>query len=144
VVPKPVRDGGPELIIGGQVPASFRRVARYGAGWMQGGAGPDAFKETLPRVLEAWSDAGRDGEPRKMALGYYALGDGVEEGQQALKHYYAWLGDYAQAIADNAATDADQVKQFVSAFEDAGADELILFAAAPHPEQVDLLKEALG
>jgi dihydrodipicolinate synthase/N-acetylneuraminate lyase len=79
-----------------------------------------------------------------MALAYYALGDGVDEGREALKHYYAWLGDLAQMIADNAATSADEVKQYVSAFEEAGADELLLFAAAPHAEQVDLLKEALG
>jgi alkanesulfonate monooxygenase SsuD/methylene tetrahydromethanopterin reductase-like flavin-dependent oxidoreductase (luciferase family) len=144
VVPKPVRDGGPELIFGGQVDASFRRTARYGAGWIQGGAGPEAFKETAPQVKEAWSKAGRDGEPRLMALAYYALGDGVEEGRDALRHYYAFLGDYAENVAGSAAADADAVKQYVSAFEEAGCDELILFAAAPHAEQVDLLKEALG
>ena len=144
VVPEPVREGGPTLILGGQADVSFRRAARYGDGWIQGGAGPDAFKETLPQLLEAWSEAGRDGEPRKMALAYYALGDGVGEGREALKDYYAWLGDYAQNIADAAATDADTVKQYVSAYEEAGADELILFAAAPHADQVGLLKEALG
>jgi hypothetical protein len=36
------------------------------------------------------------------------------------------------------------VKQYLSAFEQAGADEVICFPASADPEQVDLLKSALG
>ena len=145
VVPEPVTDGGPRVILGGSGGPAFRRAAKYGAGWMIGGAPPDAFKEALPKLRSAWEEAGRDGEPRKMALAYFSLGpDGKEVAQRSLTHYYRWLGDYAQGVADSAATDPDTVKQYASAFEEAGCDELILFSAGSDPGQVDLLREALG
>jgi alkanesulfonate monooxygenase SsuD/methylene tetrahydromethanopterin reductase-like flavin-dependent oxidoreductase (luciferase family) len=140
----PNAPGGPTVILGGTVDASFRRAARHGAGWMMGGGTPDAFKEALPKLEAAWRDAGREGEPRKMALGYFSLGPRAEENaNEKLAHYYAWLGDYAQAIADGAAKDADAVQGQLAAFEDAGCDEFILFPSDSNPEQVGLLKEAI-
>jgi DNA-binding LacI/PurR family transcriptional regulator len=50
----------------------------------------------------------------------------------------------AQFIVDSAAKDPDTVKQYVSAFEAAGCDELLLFPASSDPEQVSLLAEAAG
>jgi len=145
VVPDPVTAGGPRLVLGGSSDPSFRRAAKYGAGWIMGGGPPDAFREALPKVESAWAEAGRDGKPVKMALGYFALGPNAKDGaERSLKHYYAWLGDYAQAIADSAATDADTVKQYASAFEDAGCDEFFFMPAISEPDQVDLLHEALG
>jgi hypothetical protein len=61
-----------------------------------------------------------------------------------LRHYYAWLGPYADAIAASAATDASTVRQYVDAFADAGCDELVLFPSDADPEQVDLLADAVG
>src|ERR1700742_785763 len=65
----------PRLVIGGAVEASYRRAAKYGsAGWIGGGAPPDAVAEALGQVKEAWAAAGRDGEPGGMAAAYFALG----------------------------------------------------------------------
>jgi alkanesulfonate monooxygenase SsuD/methylene tetrahydromethanopterin reductase-like flavin-dependent oxidoreductase (luciferase family) len=140
----PDAPGGPTVILGGTIGASFRRAARHGAGWIMGGGTPDAFKEALPKLEAAWRDAGREGEPRKMALGYYSLGPRAEENaNEKLAHYYAWLGDYAQSIADSAAKDADTVKGYLAAFEEAGCDEFILFPSDSNPEQVGLLREAI-
>ena len=61
-----------------------------------------------------------------------------------LGHYYAWLGEYAEQIAGSAAKDADTVKQYAAAFEDAGVDEFVFFPASSDPAQVGLLREALG
>ena len=47
-------------------------------------------------------------------------------------------------IAGSAAKDADTVKQYAAAFEQAGADELIFFPSSSEPEQVDLLVDAAG
>ena len=141
VVPK---GGRPSVILGGSADVAFKRAARHGDGWIMGGGTPDMFREALPKLESAWSEAGRDGEPRKLALAYFALGDGAEEGKRAVGHYYAWLGDYAQQVVGSVATDAGTVKGYVSAFEEAGCDELILFAAAPHADQVDRLEDALG
>jgi alkanesulfonate monooxygenase SsuD/methylene tetrahydromethanopterin reductase-like flavin-dependent oxidoreductase (luciferase family) len=142
--PPPAREGGPELVIGGNVAAAIRRVATYGDGWTMGGGTPDQFTEMASRVKQAWSDAGREGDPRLKALCYYGLGDGAEEAaQEDLGHYYAWLGDeIAGQIVASAATDEDTVRGYRDAFADAGADELICFPTSTDPEQVDLLADA--
>ena len=135
--------GGPALIIGGRVDAAFERAARYGDGWMMGGGSPDEFREFVGKLQAAWSEAGRDGAPRAMALAYYALGDGAREAaDRYLRHYYGHMGDVAEAIAASAATDADTVNQYIQAFSDAGCDELILFPCDADPGQVDLLADA--
>ena len=137
--------GGPTLIIGGRVDAAFERAARYGDGWMMGGGTPDEFRDFVPKLEAAWSEAGREGSPRKMALAYYALGErGEEAADRYLHHYYGHMGDVADAIASSAATDADTVNQYVQAFADAGCDEFILFPCSPGPEQVDLLADAVA
>lgn len=59
--------------------------------------------------------------------------------------YYAWLGDeVAGYIAGSAAKDAGTVRQYVSAFADAGCGELIFCPSSSDPTQVDLLADALG
>ena len=87
---------------------------------------------------------GREGEPRRVALFYFALGEGAEEAaREDLGHYYAWLGDYAEEIVQSAATDEDTISAYLSAFEDAGADEVICCPASADPAQVDLLARAV-
>ena len=49
----PDAPGGPTLVLGGSVSASFRRAAEYGSGWMMGGGTPDMFKEALPKLEAA-------------------------------------------------------------------------------------------
>ena len=136
----------PNLVVGGHVQASFDRAARHGDGWIAGGAPPDAFAEMAKGARAAWSEAGRDGEPRLLALGYFALGDDAEENAKAyLTDYYAFLGEEtANMIAAGAATDADAVRGYLEAFEAAGCGELILFPSSADAEQADLLADAVG
>jgi alkanesulfonate monooxygenase SsuD/methylene tetrahydromethanopterin reductase-like flavin-dependent oxidoreductase (luciferase family) len=136
----------PTLIIGGSVDASFRRAAEHGAGWIMGGGTPDQFRQGVEKLNAAWQAAGRSGEPRSMALAYYSLGDEAERNADAyLRDYYAFLGeDLAGMIAGSAAKDADTVKQYIAAFEQSGADEVVFFPSSSDPEQVDLLAEAAG
>ena len=47
-------------------------------------------------------------------------------------------------IVQSAAKDADTVKGYLSAFEQAGADEVICFPASADPAQVELLAQAAG
>jgi alkanesulfonate monooxygenase SsuD/methylene tetrahydromethanopterin reductase-like flavin-dependent oxidoreductase (luciferase family) len=137
----------PRLVIGGGVEASYRRAAKYGsAGWIGGGAPPDAVAEALGRVNEAWAAAGRDGEPVIMALAYFALGSDPEgDARRYLGDYYGFLGEeLADYIVGSAAKDAETVKGYLSAYEAAGCDELILFPCSNDPAQVDLLADAAG
>jgi alkanesulfonate monooxygenase SsuD/methylene tetrahydromethanopterin reductase-like flavin-dependent oxidoreductase (luciferase family) len=128
------------------VDAAFRRAAQYGAGWMMGGGTPDMFKESVVKLESAWSDAGRDGQPRKLALAYFSLGpDAEQNADRAVGGYYKFLGEEgAKQVAGSVAKDAGTVKGYVSAFEDAGCDELILFPSDAGADQVTLLREALG
>jgi alkanesulfonate monooxygenase SsuD/methylene tetrahydromethanopterin reductase-like flavin-dependent oxidoreductase (luciferase family) len=136
----------PGLVVGGHADASYARAARFADGWIASGSGPDQCREGIERVGAAWADAGRDGEPRTMALAYFALGDDAAgEARDYLTHYYAWLGDeVAGAIAAGAAQDPGTVEQYVAAYEDTGCDELILCPCSSDPGQVDLLADALG
>lgn len=142
--------GAPKILIGGHADASFERAARYGGdghhgiGWIAGGASPDQYAEMAPKVREAWSDAGNAGEPRLAGLAYFALGDNAEQdARNYLTDYYAFLGEEtAELVASSAATAADQVKGYLSAFEQAGCGELIMFPSSSDPAQVDLLAEA--
>ena len=139
----PPVDGGPPLLIGGRVDAAFPRAARFGAGWTMGGGSPDQFRQAIDKLEGAWREAGRQGEPRKVALAYFALGRNAnEDADRYLLHYYDIGGaDLARQIASSAATDPETVKQYVDGFAQAGADEFILFPCSTDPDQVDRLAE---
>ena len=124
----------PGLLIGGQSDKAFQRAAKYADGWTMGGAGPDAFTAALGKLKAAWSEAGRDGEPRTSALFYFSLGPDAENvAARNLGDYYSFLSDYAQRIVQSAAKDAATLNGYVSAFEQAGVDEIICFPASSDP-----------
>ena len=47
-------------------------------------------------------------------------------------------------IVGAAAKDTDAVQGYLSAYEGAGCDELVLFPSSGDPDQVDLLADAAG
>src|SRR5262249_16086737 len=129
---------GPSLMVGGYIQAAFERAAKYGDGWTQGGSGAAQFGADSSNLDDAWKKAGREGEARTLALGYYCLGDDAEANVQAyVSDYYAWLGDEAvQGIVGAAPKDADSVKSFLKGYEEWKCDELILFPCSSDPAQV--------
>jgi alkanesulfonate monooxygenase SsuD/methylene tetrahydromethanopterin reductase-like flavin-dependent oxidoreductase (luciferase family) len=141
--PEPVRPAGPEIILGGQTEASFRRVARLADGWIMGGGTPDMFAQAGAAVDQAWQEAGRPGKPRKLTLAYFALGPNARaQADEYLLHYYAFFGDFAGQIAAGAAVSAEMVKGYAAAFEAAGCDEIIWVPTGSTLDQVRLLAEA--
>lgn len=60
--PRPAQDGGPPIYVGGDASASFRRLAEFGAGWLNSATPPEA-SEARTRAERAWQDFDRDGEP---------------------------------------------------------------------------------
>lgn len=142
----PAVAGAPKLIVGGHAGASFRRAARFADGWIAGGSGPEQFEEGARGAKAAWSEAGRQGEPRTMALAYFSLGDSAEEDARAgLGDYYSWLGEeVAEMIVGGAAKSEEAVRGQIAAYEAADCDELILFPSSSDPDQVDLLAVAAG
>jgi alkanesulfonate monooxygenase SsuD/methylene tetrahydromethanopterin reductase-like flavin-dependent oxidoreductase (luciferase family) len=145
VGPPPANDKRPGLLIGGSSAPAYRRAAEYADGWTMGGGTPDMFAEALGELREAWQAAGREGQPRAVVLFYFALGDDPERtARESLGDYYSFLGDYADQIVQSAAKDEQTLKSYLSAFEQAGADEAICFPASSDPAQVELLAEAVG
>jgi alkanesulfonate monooxygenase SsuD/methylene tetrahydromethanopterin reductase-like flavin-dependent oxidoreductase (luciferase family) len=144
IVGPPAANGSrPQLLIGGSADVAYRRAARYADGWTMGGGTPDMMREGIAKTREAWEAEGRDGQPRTMALAYFALGDDAEErARDSLGAYYAFLGEYVDQIVQSAATDEDTVRAYIQGFQEAGADELILFPANADPGQVELLAAA--
>jgi alkanesulfonate monooxygenase SsuD/methylene tetrahydromethanopterin reductase-like flavin-dependent oxidoreductase (luciferase family) len=141
--PAPVQAGGPPLLIGGNAAAAYRRMAEYGAGWIAGGGGPQMFAAGADQARQAWREAGREGEPRLAALAYASLGQDAEShARRYLGDYYAFLGDFAAQIAAGALTSPQAVADAMTAYEDAGCDELILFPCNPDLTQVSLIAEA--
>lgn len=142
----PQTETEPRVLVGGGVEASFKRAARFGDGWIASGAPPEQFAGWREEFETAWSAAGR-GEPAQNAgLAYFSLGDRAEEdAKHYLTDYYAWLGEEtANWIADSAAKTPEAVQQYLSAFEQAGCQELFLFPSSSDPQQVELLAEAVG
>src|SRR5438034_676627 len=72
---------------------AIERAAGHGVGWTAGGARPEQVGPFAKRVREAWKEAGREGEPRIVALTYFALGPGTEEASRKyLEDYYRYTG----------------------------------------------------
>jgi alkanesulfonate monooxygenase SsuD/methylene tetrahydromethanopterin reductase-like flavin-dependent oxidoreductase (luciferase family) len=138
--PPPAREGGPEIILGGHSPGALARAARQGAGWIAGGAGPEAFSGGAGAFRAAWQREGRTGAPRLLALTYFALGDSARKHAESyLRGYYESAPPFAEMVLSAAAIDEDQIAERITAFEQAGCDELIFVPCSADLDQVELL-----
>lgn len=144
--PRPARPNGPELLIGGSSDVSFARVARYADGYVHGGGPPSLFARVAAKVRAAWIDAGRPGQPRLWAQGYYALGssDVTEAGADYLRDYYAFTGPFAEKIAAALLTSPQAIVQFARGYQEAGCDELVLFPTVADIAQLERLADVIG
>ena len=110
--PAPVQPGGPPLLIGRRARAGDPAYdhARRGVDLRRRWPG-DVRRRCRP-VRAAWTAAGREGAPRLVVLGYYALGpDGPDAARRYLSDYYAFAGPYADQAAEAALTDPDAVRR---------------------------------
>ena len=144
--PRPVREGGPRLLVGGSSGQAFSRMARYGDGYVHGGGPPRAFAGAASKALAAWTELERPGRPELWGQGYFALGgeEVVEAGLGYLHDYYAFTGPFAERIAAANPVSPQGVRDFVRGYEEAGCDELVLFPTVASLDQVDRLAEALA
>ena len=135
-----ISDNPPSIILGGQADAAFRRAAKYGDGWIMGGGPPEDFGPAREKLEAAFREAGRTDKPRAVAMTYFSLDDDAEEQtRRGIGHYYSFAPEYKELVVARTAKGEDGVRERVRAFEERGCDELILFPASPHAEQVDRL-----
>ena len=144
--PQPVNAGGPPIIFGGSADATFKRLAKFGTGWVCAtSGGPAGMRAGRERAQAEWEWAGRAGTPRILALTpRFSLGpDGQDEADSYLRAYNAYRGDGANQRAATALVRPELVHEQLAIFEEAGCDELIINPCNPNPDQVDLLADAI-
>lgn len=140
--PSPVQDGGPELLVGGTSNPAYKRVGRYGDGYIHGGGPPRAFATEAEKARAAWSEAGRPGDPTLWGHGYFALGDRetIEQGREYLLDYYEFTGPFAERIAEGLLTTPQEIVQFIRGYAAEGCDELLLFPTVGEMEQYERIE----
>jgi alkanesulfonate monooxygenase SsuD/methylene tetrahydromethanopterin reductase-like flavin-dependent oxidoreductase (luciferase family) len=132
------------IMIGGSTDKAVERTLKYGIGYTAGGAGPDVMAPIAEKVRRLWKESDRKGEPRLVALSYYALGPNAKEGAaKYLKDYYGFLGEWADRIAESAPTTPESLKELAGRFEDIGVDELILDPTISELDQIDHLADVV-
>jgi alkanesulfonate monooxygenase SsuD/methylene tetrahydromethanopterin reductase-like flavin-dependent oxidoreductase (luciferase family) len=141
--PLPARSGGPELLIGGYVPAIARRIAAWGDGYMAPGGGePAAMMEMWRRISDGWKEAGRQGQPRWVGASYFALGPNASE--QAARYIdanYGYNPELGARRLRGIPTTRAAVEESIKRQADMGVDEFILRPCAEELEQMDRLAE---
>jgi alkanesulfonate monooxygenase SsuD/methylene tetrahydromethanopterin reductase-like flavin-dependent oxidoreductase (luciferase family) len=142
VGPAPAAGNRVPVLIGGTSDAAVQRTVKYAEGWTAGGGGPDMAAPMIEKIRQAWHDAGREDEPRLAALVYYGLSD-PESSRAALHHYYRFLGDWADAIAESAIRYPQAAQDTARAFADIGVTELVFFPTVASVEEVDRLADAV-
>lgn len=141
--PQSPRPGGPELLIGGYVPAIVQRIARWADGYMAPGGGePEAMIKMWREIERAWSAAGRSGKPRWVGASYFALGPNASD--HAARYIGANYGYNPELAAKRLRTlpaSTAAVEDAIKRQTDMGVDEFILRPCAEDLDQMDRLAE---
>jgi alkanesulfonate monooxygenase SsuD/methylene tetrahydromethanopterin reductase-like flavin-dependent oxidoreductase (luciferase family) len=141
--PPPARSGGPELLIGGYVPAVARRIAAWGDGYMAPGGGePESMLELWAQTLKLWKEMGREGQPRWVGASYFALGPkAFDQASRYINANYGYNPDLAARRLRGIPTTAQAVEDAVKRQTDMGVDEFILRPCAEDLDQMERLAE---
>jgi alkanesulfonate monooxygenase SsuD/methylene tetrahydromethanopterin reductase-like flavin-dependent oxidoreductase (luciferase family) len=134
----PAPGGSVPIMFAGKPELSARRAVRWNGGFTIGGAPADAAAAAVETFRSTYSDLGGSGSPRVAALFYFSLGEEhTEASLRNLRAYYAYLGDWAEAIAQGAARTQMDLRDRLKAYEDGGIDEVILDPTVAALDQVD-------
>jgi len=128
------------LVFGGNAPASYARMAKWGDGYVGGSMPPAVIAGPFEQARAAWQDAGRSGEPRLIAIAYFALGDN-DKGRANVHDYYSNFGEFADLVANGVNGTADALKATLAGFADLGADELIFNPATDDVDEIERLAD---
>lgn len=141
-----VRPGGPEMLVGGYVRATARRIATWADGYMApGGAEPDRLAAFWPEIEAAWHATGRPGRPRFVAGTYVSLGpDADAAARRYIEAYYGYDPALAERRLATIPRTTAALRDRIEAFAAIAADELILRPVEADPSFPDRLADALG
>jgi alkanesulfonate monooxygenase SsuD/methylene tetrahydromethanopterin reductase-like flavin-dependent oxidoreductase (luciferase family) len=128
------------MLFGGFAPAALARMARMGDGYIGPSMPAEMVAGSFEQARAAWQKHGRAGQPRLVAICYFALGD-PDQGPANVHDYYSFMGDTADMIAGTVRTTHEEVRQAVKDFGDMGADELVFNPATANLDDVATLAE---
>ena len=155
VGPTPLQPGGPPILIGAGTPIGIRRVGRYGDGYIGSGHEPalDRAKPMADLAIQHWRESGRSGKPLLKKAVHYALG-GPESIEKAVKYfndiYRIYIDDDDEAgytqerWIKGLVHSPEMVKDTISAFEEAGYDEVVFWPTIGEFEQLERLAEIVA
>jgi len=150
----PTSPNAPEVLIGCYRPAPLRRAARWGDGFL-GAPGEPAYmtawaaardnRALYDILLEFWKHESRSGRPRFVVGMYYGMGpNAAERASDYIRGFYSFLGSAAEKVAATLPTSGGAVKDTMRAFEDVGADEIIMWPSIADLDQLDRLADLVG
>lgn len=143
-VAPPLSDGRVPMMFGGQPRFAAPRAVRWNGGYTIGGAPAEQAAGAAEEFRRLYAHLGGSGTPRIAALAYFSVGDEhTEESLRSLRSYYAFLGDWANMIAEGAARTTDGLRSRMRAYEDAGIDELVFDPTVANVDQVDRLADVV-
>jgi len=144
VGPAPARRGGPEILLGGAVPAVLRRVGRLADGYLSPPSPAAALEAQFSVVRAAWQEAGRKGAPRFVAPRYFALGDDAQAAADAnIGTYYALGGEgVVQAQRQGLLRTPDAIRRNIEELAKIGVDEAFFWPMNADRRQVERLARA--
>jgi alkanesulfonate monooxygenase SsuD/methylene tetrahydromethanopterin reductase-like flavin-dependent oxidoreductase (luciferase family) len=143
VGPAPQRPGGPELLIGGYVPAVVRRIAAWGDGYMApGGGDPESMLRMWREIERAWKEAGRAGKPRWVSASYFALGPkALDHASRYIDANYGYNPELAERRLRGIPVTREAVETAAKRQAVMGVDEFILRPCADNLDQMERLAE---
>lgn len=156
VGPGPVQPAGPQILIGGRVPAALRRVAKWAAGYVTGAVfSAETAKKIYDEVLIEWQKAGRSGTPRFVGTVACAIGEEqANRTAESIDHYYHYRGPEQRDrnapltvsrsdSRNNIPSSIAAIREVLKACEDIGMDEVIVRPGVEEIDQVDKLADLL-
>ncbi len=149
--PKPFREDGIPIHIGGRSDAALRRTARYGDGWTAIWVSARRMREAREKIDEWAAAEGRD--PTRIRLGlqlWHAVGDDRDQARERLARrmqgFYKIPYDRFEKYSPYGT--AEEIAEFLGPYLEAGVDRINLLAIQPSPDEVVdagvAVKAALG
>ena len=144
LLPRPHREGGPPLWLGGGGPLARRRSALRYDGWFPISPDIETFREGVAEVRALAADAGRP--PPTVAMYVTVVIDTDASAAEAtldrfLADYYRVPGAAMRGFQACCAGPGDQVAAGLAAWAEAGADHLVIRFAGDHERHLPALAE---
>jgi alkanesulfonate monooxygenase SsuD/methylene tetrahydromethanopterin reductase-like flavin-dependent oxidoreductase (luciferase family) len=128
------------LLFGAGSPRALKRMAEQGEGYVAPSVPAAMAGQTFDAARAAWREAGREGEPRLVAIAYFAIAD-PEKGRANVGDYYAGSGPFVDIAVNGVRTTAAEITEAVKEFEALGAEELLLNPTSDDLNEISRLAE---